>query len=88
MKMLYRKGHDLTVYVYRKTTLLNVLAQRVNTGVVTGDFLINGRYVCFASRIDYILTVVLADCPKVSREQQGLQSRWTFMSLRQPFANL
>ncbi|PCH00277.1 CDR ABC transporter [Penicillium occitanis (nom. inval.)] len=26
-----------------KTTLLNVLAQRVNTGIVTGDFLINGR---------------------------------------------
>jgi hypothetical protein len=33
--------------LYRKTTLLNVLAQRVNTGVVTGDFLINGRYVRF-----------------------------------------
>ncbi|QGA18207.1 hypothetical protein EYB26_005891 [Talaromyces marneffei] len=26
-----------------KTTLLNVLARRVNTGVVTGDFLVNGR---------------------------------------------
>lgn len=29
---------------YRKTTLLNVLAQRASTGIVTGDFLINGRY--------------------------------------------
>ncbi|WFD34807.1 hypothetical protein MCUN1_001651 [Malassezia cuniculi] len=26
-----------------KTTLLNVLAQRVDTGVITGDFLVNGR---------------------------------------------
>jgi hypothetical protein len=39
-------GSPLTI-VYRKTTLLNVLAQRVNTGIVTGDFLINGRYVRF-----------------------------------------
>jgi hypothetical protein len=46
----YRHGsidlQDLMV-LDRKTTLLNVLAQRVNTGVVTGDFLINGRYVGF-----------------------------------------
>ncbi len=26
-----------------KTTLLNVLAQRVSTGVVRGDFLVNGQ---------------------------------------------
>lgn len=39
----FAKAYNLLLYVTGKTTLLNVLAQRVNTGVVTGDMLVNGR---------------------------------------------
>lgn len=34
-----------TIDIDRKTTLLNTLAQRIDIGVVTGEFLVNGRYV-------------------------------------------
>lgn len=32
----------MTVFV-RKTTLLNALAQRINFGVVSGEFLVDGK---------------------------------------------
>lgn len=51
-----------------KTTLLNVLAQRVTTGIVTGDMLVNGKPlpVSFQRQTGYCTSLTIAPCTNIS----------------------